>query len=78
MARVLRQMAEIDAAAAEAGLSLTRASAADVLGLRGVLCSAQPNQDTGPLAKALVADLPALLEAFDRMRQAEGAALGRC
>ena len=73
--RVLGQMAQIDAAAAEAGLVLAKASAADILGLRGVLVSDTGEDDIGPLAKAITADLPALVAGFDAMRQAEGAAL---
>ena len=70
--RVMRQMAKIDAAAAQAGHSLGRATAADILALRGVLVSAAPEDDAEPLGKALVADLPGLMAAFDAMRQDEG------
>lgn len=75
LARVLAQMAEIDAAAAEAGLTLARATAADVLLARGVLVQPSPEDEAGPLARALAADMPALIDAFDAMRRSEGAAL---
>ncbi|MCG6903053.1 MAG: YicC family protein [Rhodobacter sp.] len=73
--RVLGQMAEINAAAAGKGLQLAPASATDVLGLRNVLVSDTGEEDTAPLARAIVADLPALVADFDAMRQTEGAAL---
>ncbi|MCP3971154.1 MAG: YicC family protein [Rhodobacteraceae bacterium] len=76
LARALTQMAGIDAAAA-AGLTLARPSAADILGLRGVLTSESPDEDTAPLLAALTVDLPELTTAFDAMRQAEGRALGQ-
>ena len=75
LARVLGQLAQIDTAAAEAGLKLERASAADILGLRGVLVSDTGEEDLAPLARAIAADLPALVQAFDTMRQTEGVAL---
>jgi len=75
LGRVLDQMAQIDAAAAEAGLALAKASAADILGLRGVLVNDTGADDIDPLIKAISADLPALVAAFDAMRQTEGAAL---
>lgn len=73
--RVLSQMAQIEAVAARAGLVLNKASAADVLGMRGVLVSDATEDDATPLTKALVADLPALVGSFDTMRQSEGDAL---
>ncbi len=77
LARFLKQMATIDAAAAEAGLNLARATAADVLAARGVLVQPLPEDEAGPLAAALADDLPKLIAAFDAMRQSEGAAIAR-
>ncbi len=77
LVRVLGQMATIDAAAAEAGLPLARASAADVLAVRGVLVQPLPEDEAAPLAKALGADLPQLVAAFDAMRISEGTALAQ-
>jgi len=73
--RALAQMAQIDAAAAQAGLSLAKANAADFLTMRGILVSDTDEDDAAPLLKALLAELPALVQAFDDMRQIEGAAM---
>ncbi len=75
LARVLTQLAEVDAAAAEAGVTLARPGTAEVLAMRGVLSGDGGAADTAPLAAAIAADLPDLMAAFDAMRQAEGAAL---
>ncbi|MCB1400107.1 MAG: YicC family protein [Rhodobacteraceae bacterium] len=61
--------------AGQAGLALVPVSAADVLGLRGVAEQASAEEDTGPILRALVADLGPLLDDFMAMRTAEGAAL---
>ena len=76
LAAVLSGLAEVTAAAAGRGLDLCAPSAAEVLGLPGVLdrSPAEPD-DTEPLRRALMADLPPLLDAFTATRSAEGAAL---
>ncbi len=76
LAAVLSGLAEVTEAAAERGLDLCAPSAAEVLGLPGVLdrSPAEPD-DTEPLRRALMADLPPLLDAFTATRLAEGAAL---
>jgi uncharacterized protein (TIGR00255 family) len=76
LAAVLSGLAEVTAAAAGRGLDLCAPSAAEVLGLPGVLdrSPAEPD-DTEPLRRALMADLPPLLDAFTAARSAEGAAL---
>jgi uncharacterized protein (TIGR00255 family) len=76
LAAVLSGLAEVTAAAAGRGLDLCAPSAAEVLGLPGVLdrSPAEPD-DTEPLRRALMADLPPLLDAFAATRSAEGAAL---
>jgi uncharacterized protein (TIGR00255 family) len=71
----LAALAEVEAAARTSGLALRQPTAADVLTLRGVLDQTQQDQDTAPLARAILADLPALLADFAAMRAAEGAAL---
>ncbi len=73
--RALAMLAEINAAAARNGIELAGTSAADVAAMRGVVETAQTEDDTAPLLKALVADLPPLLSAFNDMRRHEGAAL---
>ena len=73
--RALAQLSRVAAAAESAGLALAPPTAADILGQRGVVVSDTAEADPAPLAKALAADLPDLVAAFDAMRQAEGAAL---
>lgn len=73
--RALAMLAEINAAAARNGIELAGTTAADVAAMRGVIETAQSEDDTAPLLKALVADLPPLLEAFNSMRRHEGKAL---
>jgi uncharacterized protein (TIGR00255 family) len=76
LARVLAAVAAVEAEAARLGLSLRPATAAEVLGLRGVLDGAQPAEADGAALKtALLADLEALIAALDAMRAAEGRAL---
>jgi uncharacterized protein (TIGR00255 family) len=75
LARVLGALAKIGEAAADTDLTLVHCTAADVLNQRGVLDTSAPQQNTGPLAKALVAQLPDLIADFNGMRAAEGAAL---
>jgi len=66
-----------DAAKSEHNLRLAPTSAAEILGLRALsdISSAQP--ETGPLLKALSADLAGLLTEFDAMRVGEGQALAQ-
>lgn len=75
LARVLGQMAQIEEAATGAGVDLARATAADILALRGVLTSDSDDEDSAALAKALLTQLPDLIDAFKSMRATEGAAL---
>ncbi len=76
LATALEALAAVTQGAAQSGIELTQPSAAEVLGLRGVLETGVVEEDTGPLLAALMADFPALLDDFNRMRQAEGRALG--
>ncbi|MZR13119.1 YicC family protein [Maritimibacter sp. DP07] len=71
----VRMLAEINATAARNGLPLAHVSAAEIASMRGVIDTAQGDADTAPLAKALIADLPGLLAAFNDMRAHEGQAL---
>lgn len=71
----LATLKRIETAALEHNLHLATPSSADVLGLRGVQKPASEVHDTAPLLAALMADLPALMDAFDEMRAGEGAAL---
>ncbi|MDT8855631.1 YicC/YloC family endoribonuclease [Paracoccaceae bacterium Fryx2] len=74
---VLSALAEVEAAAMDRGLTLSQASQAEVLGMRGVLEMAAPEDDTAPLRAALLADLPGAMAELAAMRRAEGAALAQ-
>ena len=71
----LRAMAQVEAEAMQTGLSLAPATAADILGVRGVLESRGLDQESGPLLAALMADFETVLADFRAMRRAEGRAL---
>jgi uncharacterized protein (TIGR00255 family) len=76
LAAALAALAEVEAAAATAGLALRSSSAADVLSLRGVMDGASDGtRDPAELTALIAADLPAVLAAFQDMRRAEGRAL---
>jgi len=71
--RVLVLLGEVNHAAEVKGVALTTPTAADVATMRGVLEAAMPdNDDTAPLLKALLAQLPKLLASFNQMRAREG------
>jgi uncharacterized protein (TIGR00255 family) len=71
----LRAMGDVEQAAMAAGVTLAQPSPADVLALRGVLEQAGAEADPAPLRAAILADLPALIAAFQDMRASEGRAL---
>ncbi|MGR3659879.1 MAG: YicC/YloC family endoribonuclease [Paracoccaceae bacterium] len=73
--RALNMIAEIESTAQNKGVSLTPATTADVLSIRGVLTTASVKTDTAPLKAMLIAQLPELLTGFLAMRATEGAAL---
>lgn len=75
LANALGHLSEISAAAAAAGVPLAAVTAADVMGLPGVLQAGAGDDDTSALARALNAEIGPLLDAFDATRAAEGAAL---
>ncbi len=75
LSATLTALARIEEAAIVAGLPLTRPSAADILGIRGVLDATTQDADTTALRALLAADLAGLLADFAAMRRAEGAAL---
>ncbi|MBC57688.1 MAG: YicC family protein [Confluentimicrobium sp.] len=72
---ILAALKQVERAAKEQNLPLRPASAAEVMGMRGVLQTGPADEDTGPLLKALLGELPALIDAFDEMRAGEGASL---
>ena len=71
----LAMLAEVEAQAMATGVTLAQASQADVLSLRGVMEQASVEDDTAPLAAALMHDFPPLLADLQAMRAAEGKAL---
>lgn len=75
LAQVLAALKQVEDAAMEAGVTLGQPTGADVLAVRGVLDTSSAEIDTAPLRAAILADLPALLNDFNTMRAAEGAAL---
>ncbi|WP_295313036.1 YicC/YloC family endoribonuclease [Roseobacter sp.] len=72
---VLAAMAEIEARAMDAGLSLAPSKASDIAALRGVLEQTSSDDDVVPLMKALTQEATVLIAAFNAMRESEGAAL---
>jgi uncharacterized protein (TIGR00255 family) len=72
---VLQALRQVEDVAMGVGVTLGQPTAADVLGVRGVLDSSTAEEDTAPLRTALLADLPGLLVDFCSMRASEGAAL---
>ena len=75
LAAVLAALKQVEDAAMEAGVTLGQPTGADVLAVRGVLDTASADFDVAPLRTAILADLPGLLNNFQAMRAAEGAAL---
>jgi uncharacterized protein (TIGR00255 family) len=75
LAAALRAVAQVQAAAEEAGVALRPPTAAEVLGLRGVLVAATDAGQPEPLLATLTAQADGLIDRFDASRAAEGAAL---
>ena len=72
---VIEALRAIEAAAASQGLDLRPPTAGDIAAVRGVLEQTAADADPAPLRAALLADLPAVMAAFDEMRVTEGVAL---
>lgn len=72
---VLDAMTRIESQAMDAGLSLAPSTAADIVGLRGILEVSAKQTDTTDLRAHLLAEFPAILTDFIAMRQAEGTAV---
>ncbi|NKX46012.1 YicC family protein [Roseibacterium sp. KMU-115] len=73
LAAALAQLAQIRAAADQAGVATAPVSPAEILSLRGL---SDPGEGPGlPAAETLMADAEPLLSAFDAMRLSEGAAI---
>ncbi len=72
----LAQIAQVESAAAERGVALAPTRAADILTMRGITAAEDSADEAEALRDALLADLPALLDAFVAARADEGAAIG--
>lgn len=72
---LLAAMAVAEKDAATHGIPLDRATAADLVSMRGVLEQEQTETDPAPLVAALKKDFETLLAEFVQMRGSEGAAL---
>ncbi|MFZ1725198.1 MAG: YicC/YloC family endoribonuclease [Albidovulum sp.] len=72
---VLTALATVRAAAEAQGIPLADPTAVDILAQRGVTDQGGEIEDTGPLLKALLADLKPVLAQFNAMRAAEGRAM---
>ncbi|WP_425070217.1 YicC/YloC family endoribonuclease [Sagittula sp. S175] len=75
LAAVLDAMHEIETAAMDKGLSLAPSTAAEIVGLRGVMTTEAAEVDPEALRSLLLADFATALDSFIGMRQSEGAAL---
>lgn len=72
---LLRLAGEVTTRATAADLLLTPLTAGDLMAMRGVIDTSGTEEDTAPLAAAILADLPVLIEAFNASRASEGQAL---
>ena len=73
--RVLDAMMRIEAEAMARGLSLTASTAADLIGVRGVMDAPQQQTDPADIRARLLEDFEPVLQSFLASRQSEGAAL---
>ena len=72
LAHALAHIAQIDTAAKQAGIVLSTASPVDIIGLRGVLEAANPEDHTPDISTALLADAAVLICDCCKMRADEG------
>ncbi|MCH2095801.1 MAG: YicC family protein [Rhodobacteraceae bacterium] len=75
LTNVLAAMARIETRAMDAGLSLAPSTAADIVGLRGVMTAAAASSDPVEIRTRLMQEFDAVLADFKAMRASEGAAL---
>ncbi|MFT6605509.1 MAG: hypothetical protein ACJA2X_000685 [Halocynthiibacter sp.] len=71
----LEALSQIETAAHDAGMPLAPATAPQIMALRGVMEAPRIEADAAPLLKALLAQVPELIESFEAMRIGEGASL---
>lgn len=72
---VLDALVQVEERALARGMTLAPSRAADILSQRGVLEAPREDEDSAPLAKAVLKDFEAVLAAFLDMRDREGTAL---
>ncbi|WP_300030225.1 YicC/YloC family endoribonuclease [uncultured Roseobacter sp.] len=72
---MLAALAEIEARAMDAGVSLAPSRASDLLGQRGVLEQTSTTDDTAALSDALTGEVGSLISAWNDMRAGEGTVL---
>ena len=70
-------IARVGASAKDKGVSLRETGATEILSMRGVLETRSVGNDADALRTALLDDIPKLVDAYDKMRLGEGAALSR-
>jgi uncharacterized protein (TIGR00255 family) len=75
LSAVLAAINRIETDAMAQGLSLAPSTAAQIVGLRGVMTTDAVDADPAKLRDSLLADFDVALDAFAQMRAAEGAAL---
>ena len=75
LARAIELVGLVEQHAVETDIALQPSRATDILAMRGVLESGSDDGDPAPVRQAILADLPALIDAFEEMRATEGAAL---
>ncbi len=72
---VLEALRGIEEIAGDMGVHLAPSKASDLLSIRGVLETSADKDDSKALAKAIVAQIPNLIDELQKMRRAEGQAL---
>lgn len=72
---VLDALGVVEARARARGMELAPSRAADILSQRGILEAPREDEDTAPLARAILRDFETVLADFLAMRDREGAAL---
>ncbi len=77
LSAVLTAMAQIESEAMTQGLSLAPSTAAQIVGLRGILTTEAAEGDPALLCPLLLSDFDAALDSFAEMRAAEGRALSK-
>ncbi len=75
LSSILSALAEVEAQAIDANVSLAPSRAADILAMRGVLEAGAVEDSVDTLKQALLQEVVSLIDAFNDMRSTEGKAL---